>query len=507
MMRMISKRFFLTAGFSALATTACARAPERSLRPQGRPAHGSAGAATAPSTAGPTQPKVASAQALIARAELGGKVGFAVADAKTGLVLESGNGRTGLPPASVTKAVTALYALATLGAGHRFYTELRLSGTISNGVLQGDLILKGGGDPTLDTDRMAELADALKAAGLREVKGKFIVDGTALPSLDEIDRDQPEHVGYNPAISGIALNFNRVHFEWKRAGGKWSTTMDARSDRYRPNVRFAKMKIASRDAPVYTYASKGQEDHWSVSAQALGKGGSRWLPVRQPELYAGEVLRELARAQGVSLPQPQKGAARGGERVLLRQQSAELRSICQDFLKYSNNMMTEMVGLAATAARSGRPVSLKASAGEMSRWAGATLGMGSSRFVDHSGLGEDSRATAEDMAKALVAARSEIAPILKPIALRDAKGRVKKDHPIDVHAKTGTLNFVSALAGYAKGADGTVMSFAIFAADTDRRARIKRSERENPKGARSWNKRAKVLQQDLIERWGKLYAI
>ena len=291
MMRMISKRFFLTAGFSALATTACARAPERSLRPQGRPAHGSAGATTAPSTAGPTQPKVASAQALIARAELGGKVGFAVADAKTGLVLESGNGRTGLPPASVTKAVTALYALATLGAGHRFYTELRLSGTISSGVLQGDLILKGGGDPTLDTDRMAELAGALKAAGLREVKGKFIVDGTALPSLNEIDRDQPEHVGYNPAISGIALNFNRVHFEWKRAGGKWSTTMDARSDRYRPNVRFAKMKIASRDAPVYTYASKGQEDHWSVSAQALGKGGARWLPVRQPELYAGEVLR------------------------------------------------------------------------------------------------------------------------------------------------------------------------------------------------------------------------
>jgi D-alanyl-D-alanine carboxypeptidase/D-alanyl-D-alanine-endopeptidase (penicillin-binding protein 4) len=50
------------------------------------------------------------------------------------------------------------------------------------------------------------------------------------------------------------------------------------------------------------------------------------------------------------------------------------------------------------------------------------------------------------------------------------------------------------------------MTFAIFAADTDRRARIKRSERESPQGARSWNKRAKGLQQDLIERWGTLYA-
>ena len=202
MMRMISKRFFLTAGFSALATMACARAPERSLRPQGRPAHGSAGAATAPSTAGPTQPKVASAQALIARAELGGKVGFAVADAKTGLVLESGNGRTGLPPASVTKAVTALYALATLGAGHRFYTELRLSGTISNGVLQGDLILKGGGDPTLDTDRMAELAARSKRQGCARSKASLLLMARRCPVSTRSTATNPSMWAITPRFRG-----------------------------------------------------------------------------------------------------------------------------------------------------------------------------------------------------------------------------------------------------------------------------------------------------------------
>ena len=450
-------------------------------------------------------PNIPSAETLIAGADLGGAVGFAVADARTGLVLESGNARLGLPPASVTKAVTALYALATLGEEHRFYTELRATGAISGGVLEGDLILKGGGDPTLDTDRVATFARALKAAGLRELRGRFIVDGTALPSLNEIDRDQPEHVGYNPAISGLALNYNRVHFEWTRAGGKWATTMEARSERYRPTVRFAKMKIVNRDSPVFTYARRGEEDHWSISTQALGNGGSRWLPVRQPELYAGDVLRALAKAEGVTLPAPQKGAARSGETVLLRQQSADLRSICKDFLKYSNNMMTEMVGLAATTARSGRPASLNASASEMSRWARTSLGMGASRFVDHSGLGDDSKATAEDMAKALVAARPVIAPLLKPVAMRDSKGRVMKAHPMKVYAKTGTLNFVSALAGYAEGRDGSVLSFAIFAADTGRRARIKRSERESPKGARNWNRRAKGLQQELIERWGALY--
>lgn len=493
---MVSKRFFLTAGLSAMASAGLARAPERSLRPRSRPS----GEATAPSEA-----SVASAEALIAQAGLGGEVGFAVADAQTGLVLESGNGRKGLPPASVTKAVTALYALEVLGGAHRFSTEICATAAIRDGVLQGDLILKGGGDPTLDTDRLAAFARALKASGLRELRGRFVVDGTALPAFNEIDREQPEHVGYNPAISGLALNYNRVHFEWARVGGKWATTMEARSRRHRPAVQFATMTLVQRDAPVYSYARQGEEERWSVSLRALGKGGSRWLPVRQPELYAGEVLRALARAEGVRLPAPQKGRARGDEAVLLSQQSADLKSLCQEFLKYSNNLMAEMVGLAATGARSGRPASLRASAREMSRWAGARLGMGASVFVDHSGLGEASRTTAQDMTKALVAARPVIAPILKPVALRDAKGRVMKGHPITVYAKTGTLNFVSALAGYAETGEGHVLSFAIFAADAGRRARIPRSERERPKGARSWNRRAKGLQQDLIERWGALY--
>jgi len=491
----LSKRAFLGAGLSALATGAFARAPDVSLRPELRPTGGA--------SAGAAAPKVASADALIKRAELSGDVAFAVADAKTGQVLESRNARQGLPPASVTKAVTALYALATLGAGHRFYTELMATGPVSGGVLQGDLILKGGGDPSLDTDRLAAMAAELKAVGVREVKGRFLVDGRALPSLAAIDRAQPDHVGYNPAISGIALNFNRVHFEWKRAGGKWATSMEARSDRHRPAVRFAKMSIAARDAPVYSYASKGGRDEWSVAAQALGKGGSRWLPVRQPEIYAGEVLRELARAQGVRLPEPRKGSSAGT--VLVRQQSAALSSLCRDFLLYSNNLMAEMVGLAATQARSGKAGSLKASAGEMSRWASGALGMGASRFVDHSGLGDASTATAEDMTLALVRARRTIEPLLKRIALRDDNGRVNKSHPIDVHAKTGTLNFVSALAGFARTADGTEVSFAIFAADEGQRRRIKREDREAPRGARSWNRRAKGLQQDLIERWGALY--
>ncbi len=503
MIKHISKRFFLSGGLSVfgglLGSRAFGKAPDKSLRPQGRP--GAAGQTQAAAT---PAPKVASAAALIKDAQLGGRVGFAVADAKTGLLLESGDGKRGLPPASVTKAVTALYALDVLGNGHRFYTELVAVGPVSGGVLKGDLVLKGGGDPTLNTDRLASMAASLKKAGIREVRGKFIVDGSALPSLERIDKDQPDHVGYNPAISGVCLNYNRVHFEWKKSGGKWVTAMDARSEKHRPKVSFAKMRIASRSLPVYTYQAKGGQDHWTVASKALGKGGSRWLPVRQPEIYAGEVFQALARAQGIKLGAPRAAKGRAGQ-VLVRQQSVELRKICQGFLKYSNNLTAEMVGLAATRARKGKVTSLKASAAEMNRWAGAKLGMKTSKLVDHSGLGEASSVTAQDMALALVKARGVIAPILKPIALRHENGKVNKSHPVKVNAKTGTLNFVSALAGYARGADGTVMSFAIFAADTGRRAKIKRDDREKPSGARSWNKRAKQLQQRLIERWGALY--
>jgi len=82
---------------------------------------------------------------------------------------------------------------------------------------------------------------------------------------------------------------------------------------------------------------------------------------------------------------------------------------------------------------------------------------------------------------------------------------VNKGHPIKVFAKTGTLNFVSGLAGYLVAPDGSEFAFAIFAADQGKRAQIKRGDRERPQGSRSWNKRAKTLQQKLIERWGVLY--
>ena len=240
---------------------------------------------------------------------------------------------------------------------------------------------------------------------------------------------------------------------------------------------------------------------------ALGNGGARWLPVRKPAMYAGDVFQTLARSQGIVLKNPTIVDRTPSGTTLVTHASDELRTILRGMLRYSTNLTAEMVGLAATVKRTGRASGLKASASEMNRWAAARLGTQSMRLVDHSGLGGSSKITADDMVQALVKAHQNttLRPILKAIPMLDSKRRAIKNHPIRVDAKTGTLNFVSGLGGYMTAKDGTVMAFAIFAADEATRSRISKANREAPQGARSWNRRAKAMQQQLIERWGTLY--
>jgi D-alanyl-D-alanine carboxypeptidase/D-alanyl-D-alanine-endopeptidase (penicillin-binding protein 4) len=450
---------------------------------------------------------VRSVEDILKEAQLAGKVSFVVADLKTGLAVESFDASTPRPPASVAKAITALYALDSLGADHRFETKLMATGGVENGEVLGDLVLVGGSDPALDTDMLAAMAANLKAAGITGVRGALKVFEASLPVFARIDPDQPDQVGYNPGVSGLALNYNRVHFEWKRTGANYAVTMEGRTDKYRPAVRMAAMQIKDRAAPVYTYESRQGVDAWTVARGALGGSGSRWLPVRKPGLYAGEVFQSLAGSYGIRLGAPVViGTLPQGE-IIVRHQSADLRSILQDMLKWSTNLTAEMMGLAATAARGGAPDSLKASAQAMDLWANAQLAMPDAALVDHSGLGEDSRLTVADMVAALIKAHGKgFRTILKPVTMRDAQRKVIANHPVKADAKTGTLNFVSSLAGYLTAPDGTEMAFAIFASDEAIRDTLTRAQREDPPGGSAWNIRAKRMQQQLIERWAILYA-
>lgn len=486
---MVSRRWVVAGLLAGAASPVLAHAPAASPRPQPRPLRGAV-----------------SAGALVEAARLGGSVGFMVADARSGAVLEVLNPQAGLPPASVAKAMTTLYALDRLGAGYRFTTRLIATGPVSGGRVQGDLVLAGGGDPTLSTDALGDMAAELRARGITGITGRFGVYGGALPAIAQIDPGQPPHVSYNPAISGLNLNYNRVHFEWKRGQAGYDIRMDARAERYRPQVNMARMRVVDRADPLYTYSDAGGAENWTVAARALGQDGSRWLPVRRPEIYAGEVFQVLAAGQGIALPgpvvlaQPPRGA------VLAEHSSGELAGLLREMMRWSTNLTAEAVGLTASGTRGGAGA-LAASGRVMSDWAAARFGLSGARFVDHSGLGGASHVSPADMVTALLRHGPDgpLRGLMRAHPLRDAKGNEVKTHPLKVSAKTGTLNFVSGLAGFVRTPGGADLAFAVFAADPARRDRLPEAERERPPGGREWTLRARTLQQGLIERWATLY--
>jgi D-alanyl-D-alanine carboxypeptidase/D-alanyl-D-alanine-endopeptidase (penicillin-binding protein 4) len=492
---MVTRRAFLIGTASLAASPAFGAAPETSLRPLLRPE-------------GLFRRAIPSGAEIVARASLGGRVGYAVADAATGEMLEVFNPLYPMPPASVAKAVTCAYALQRLGPGYRFRTRIVASAPIVDGRLDGDLWLVGSGDPLLDTDTLAAMAAELRNLGLTEVRGRLLLADGALPQIFEIDPGQPPHVGYNPAISGLNLNFNRVHFEWSREADDYSVSMDARSETLRPAVRIARMRVEDRAAPVYTYAEIDGRDQWTVARGALGDSGARWLPVRRPSDYVAEVFETLARANGLTFRSVERAAGTPDTPVVLVEHVSEpLEDILRGMMRWSTNLTAEVVGLLATQAGGVRPASLTESAAEMSAWMRDSLGARQADFVDHSGLGDQSRLRASDMVTALVAAGPNglLRRLMRDIPMRDERGNPIPNHPVDVVAKTGTLNFVSSLAGYARTPGGRDLAFAIFCGDMDRRAALSEAERERPPGARGYNAGAKALQQQLIERWAVMY--
>lgn len=488
---MLSRRRLLAGLATCAAWPAWAEAPASSVRPPARPAF-----------LGTSVPGLSE---IVARAGLGGKVGFALVDLSSGEMLEALGAETPMPPASTAKVLTAIYALAHLGAEYRFATQMIATGPVSNGRVRGDLVLVGGGDPTLTTDGLADLAGQIADLGITGVDGALLVWAGALPFIEAVDPTQPEWLAYNPAVSGLNLNFNRVHFAWKMAKSGYEVALEARDRRFSPPVRSARMRVVEREQPVYAHDTDAQAEEWSVARAALGRAGSRWLPVRRPDLYAGDVLRTLAQARGIDLPRPRVTALRPQGKVVAEVRSEPLRDILRGMLKYSTNITAEAVGMAASL-RLGATSHLE-SARRMTAWVRDAAGLSVARFADHSGLSGVSRISAGEMVRVLtrLGPGVDLPDLLKPVKSDDETSAGQMVALADIRAKTGTLNFVSALAGYID-ADGRDMAFAIFSGDVARRDAVPDAQKERPPGGRAWLMRARRMQQEALARWIAVYA-
>jgi D-alanyl-D-alanine carboxypeptidase/D-alanyl-D-alanine-endopeptidase (penicillin-binding protein 4) len=236
------------------------------------------------------------------------------------------------------------------------------------------------------------------------------------------------------------------------------------------------------------------------------------LPVKHPGLHAGHVFRQLAGAQGISLVPPMRGVTPAGAYVVAAHESVPLRFLVRDMLVYSNNMMAEMIGLSAAARLGDVSGGLQAAGdlmlGRLARlmpevdWRGAALG-------NHSGLDGTARLTPRQLAAIVrYGWQSDALPALLPgggwsgtlIHRFDGAGETLR-----VWAKTGTLNYGSALAGYLFPMTDRPAVFVTMVSDAGAReaydALLPYPGPKAQAAAGAWTARARALQDSLVESW------
>ncbi len=470
-----------------------------------------------------------------------GSVGYVVVRLDDQEIVAALNPDEAFIPASVAKVPTALYALDTLGADFQFRTRLIATGPVDGGVLHGDLVLVGGGDPTLDSADLDDLVEALKAAGIDRVAGRFLYDDRALPHAPEIEPGQPVYASYNPGVSGLSLNFNRVLMKWeRRSAGVYDIEMRAHAaGRWAPATSYEGALLPTDDRALFRRSareasdgsrSRGREIQvWSVASRSLGRRGQRWLPVQDPSRYAADAFRRIAEEEGVVLPEPEPGAAPrlgsepDGARVIAEHLSKPLRDILRGMLKYSTNITAEAVGLTTTGVRRlsgagfGAPGSdpsrsLRGSGEAMAAWVNEEFGLvgddagAPTIFYNHSGLTAASRVTPRAMAQILVNASSHAEAFEVFYGLMPRRtGRGARNTAI-VRAKTGTIYYGRALAGYIEcRGDGARYAFAYFNSDPAERAAfdlvVDVHAPAAPRSATVWLNRAVSVERALMARW------
>ena len=436
-------------------------------------------------------------------------VGYALYDAETGARVAAKSEHTPFIPASLAKLPTTVAALDILGPDFRFSTPLLITGTVRDGTLDGTLTLKGGGDPMLSPADLMSLARKLRAAGIRRLDGGFFVDTSLIAGGAEIEPRQPDDAAYNPGFGALSLDFNRILMTW--APGPDGTRVYAASPTGPGDVGLA--PPSTPPGPGFVYAGRGEA--WLLSPGAPG-AGAEWLPVKHPGLHAAWVFRQLARMNGTALPPPRRGRAPPLAREIARHTGAPLMRTVRAGLEFSNNLVAEMIGLAASRRLAGRGLSLKQSSARLTAWLKERIpGISWRGYVldNHSGLSSASRATPRQMVAVLRYAegRRDYQALLPASGWKESLGGrlAEPSAALRVWAKTGTLKYASAIAGILFTARNRRLVFALFITDLEKRRRYDRTANQAAPGvaarAEAWLDRAKALEEALIRRWIAVY--
>lgn len=428
--------------------------------------------------------------------------GFILVDDTTGEILDALNVEDVFIPASVGKVLTAQYALKSLGTSYTFETRLLKNGVVEDGILKGDLILQGGGDPELNTSHLVELVEALKAAGIRQVTGEFFYDSTALPSFERLEKGQPLTAAYNPSVSGLNLNFNRLNFSWAQKGhAQYEISVTSAADQHIYTTDYASIGYANG---VDVRHSVGDySESWVFSPRILNKAGKRRLPVRNSALYTANVMYWISRDKGVLLPKPRVGQAPVFFDVIATHTSRPVDQIIRGMLQYSTNLTAEALGISASIVRGKRVRNLAESGRAMVATLLPNASTNDIMLMNHSGLSSSSRMTPKATLAALRAL--DISDFLTPFRVQ----RLPKG--VSIQAKTGTIYYARGLAGYIVLPDKRRLAFVIFTTDYDKRQAYEANFDASAiisAGAqeRTWLNRARTLEARILRYWAQHFA-
>jgi len=376
-------------------------------------------------------------------------------------------------PASTMKLVTTLAALELLGPTFAWKTEVWAAGAQQGDVLEGDLVLRGSGDPKLTVEKFWLMLRALRARGLREIRGDLVLDRSYFDpvSHDAARFDNEPLRPYNVAPDALLLNFKAFRFVFvpDSERGAARVAVEPRSTLLEVSnaVRLAegpcndwraKLKAdfnggkdgAARAVFSGMFPSSCGEKTWNVALQT------------HPDYVLG-VFRQLWEELGGTLRGGVRdGAAPAGARLLYSSQSPALAEVVRDINKFSNNVMARQLFLTLSAEVTKEPARADRSAQVVQGWlARKGLEFPELLMENGSGLSRAERISAANMGRLLLAAYAS--PMMPefiasmPLVAYDGtmKRRLKYESVAgQAHIKTGSLSDVRSLAGYVLDARG-----------------------------------------------------
>jgi D-alanyl-D-alanine carboxypeptidase/D-alanyl-D-alanine-endopeptidase (penicillin-binding protein 4) len=374
-------------------------------------------------------------------------------------------------PASVMKLVTTFAALDLLGADFHWTTTAYLDGPLDAGVLHGNLVLKGGGDPKLTLERWQAFMALLRDKGLSSVEGDLVLDRTffAPAAHDASAFDGEPQKPYNVGPDALLINFKSVRFAF--APGAADDVVETvepplRAITVGPPPKAAAGPCGDWRATIgASFMDQGTRAEAAFGGRYPASCGERdwWVSLLDHPTYVHGMFETYFSAAGGRFSgRWRNGVAPAGATPFVTFDSPPLWDVVRDINKLSNNVMARQLFLTLATARAPPPATVARATETVSAWAARrNLRMPELVLDNGSGLSRRERISAGSLARLLVAAnaspvREEFASSLSVAAMDGTLQRRFLNGSVAGQAllKTGTLDGVRALAGYVITEDG-----------------------------------------------------